>query len=80
MTYHFASSPTTTLLTGQGRAPGGLARIVKDVDDRCSVVDHLEPSGRRKWWIEAPDLGFPFDARLRHEIRTAAAAAGIRGF
>ena len=80
MTYHFTSTPTTTLLTGQGRAPAGLARVVEDVDDRCSVIDHRDPRGGRRWWIEAPNLGSPFDDRLRHEIRTRAAAAGIRGF
>ena len=80
MTNHFAATPTTTLLTGQGRAPAGLARVVEDVDDRCSVIDHRDPRGGRRWWIEAPNLGSPFDDRLRHEIRTRAAAAGIRGF
>lgn len=77
---HFAASQTTTIMTGTGRAPGGLARVVKGVDNRCVVVNHREPSGSRKWWIEAPNLGSPFDDRLRHEIRVAAAAAGIRGF
>lgn len=71
---------TTALISGRGRSPQGLDRVAKQVDARCDVVDYREPSGERRWWIEAPNLGAPFDGQMRAAISAAAKAARIPGF
>lgn len=73
---------TTALISGRGKSPSGLERLVKSIDARCTVVDYRE-AGRdseRRWWIEAPNLGEPFDGDLRRKICTAARAKRIAGF
>lgn len=71
---------TTALICGRGIAPASLQGLVTQIDARCNVIDYREPSGERRWWIEAPNLGEPFGDQLRAQICDAAKAQGVAGF
>ena len=73
-------SNSTALICGRGTSPVGLDAVVSRIDARCDVIDYREPDGARRWWVEAPNLGEPFDGQLRRRICDAAKAQGIAGF